>query len=194
MSKKASPADRSTVPPSVPPDVGTDGPPDHFPIVSSAHLADGDAWQISELEYAMTMSYNAFSRWMTHCMAAAGQRDLNPLDILVLHNVNHREREKRLADIVFTLNVDDSHTVNYALKKLVKLGLVDGEKVGKELFYRTTTQGAALCQAYRDVRQSCLVDAALATNTTFEETSRAARLLRSISGLYDQASRAASSL
>ena len=163
-------------------------------IVSSDHLASPEAWQMSELEYAMTMSYNAFTRWMTRCMAAAGQRDLNPLDILVIHNVNHREREKRLSDIVFTLNVDDSHTVNYALKKLVKAGLVSTNKVGKEIFYRTTAEGAELCRAYRDVRQSCLIDAALATHPDFGEMSRSAQLLRGVSGLYDQASRAASSL
>ncbi len=163
-------------------------------IVSSDHLASPEAWQLSELEYAMTMSYNAFTRWMTHCMAAAGQRDLSPLDILILHNVNHRAREKRLSDIVFTLNIDDSHTVNYSLKKLMKAKLVESKKNGKEIFYKTTDDGEKLCQTYRDVRQACLVDAATATNQNFDEASHCALLLRSMSGLYDQASRAASSM
>jgi len=87
-----------------------------IPIVSSAHLASEEGWQLSELEYAMTMTYNAFSRWMTHCMAAVEHKDFNPLDILVLHNVNHRTREKRLADIAFMLNIDDVHTVLCAEK------------------------------------------------------------------------------
>ena len=95
--------------------------PSETAIVSSAHLADTpNGWQMSELEYAMTMTYNAFSRWMTHCMASVGYKDFNPLDILILHNVNHRAKEKRLADVAFMLNVDDTHTVNYAIKKLVK--------------------------------------------------------------------------
>lgn len=164
------------------------------PIVSSAHLASQEGWELSELEYAMTMTYNAFSRWMIHCMASIGYKDLNPLDILILHNVNHRTREKRLADIGFMLNIDDTHTVNYAIKKLVKIDLVVGKKLGKEMFYRTTKLGQEVCQKYRDVRQSCLLDAAVATNKDFDEISHTALVLRTMSGLYDQASRAASSL
>ena len=55
-------------------------------IVSSRHLADGDSWESSEIEYGMIIAYSAFSRWMTRCMSAAGNTDLTPLEILVLHN------------------------------------------------------------------------------------------------------------
>lgn len=165
------------------------------PIVSSEHLAGtADGWQFSELEYAMTMTYNAFSRWMVHCMKATGHHDFNPLDILVLHNVNHRSKEKRLTDIAFMLNIEDNHTVNYALKKLQKAKLVSSRKVGKEMFYSTTDEGRSTCEAYRDVRKACLLDAAEATDRDYDEISRVARILRSVSGLYDQASRSAASL
>lgn len=165
-----------------------------LPIVSSAHLAQENYWQLSEMEYAMTMAYNAFSRWMVHCVAALGYKDFNPLDVLVLHNVNHRTREKRLADIVFTLNIDDNHTVNYSLKKLMKNELVESRKIGKEMFYQTTAKGQAVCEKYREVRKACLLDAADVTERNVEEISHSALILRSLSGLYDQASRAASSL
>ena len=36
-------------------------------IVSSRHLAEGDGWEASELEYGMIIAYNAFSRWMSRC-------------------------------------------------------------------------------------------------------------------------------
>ena len=170
----------------------SDQPP---PIVSSAHLAsDEKGWELSELEYALTMSYNAFSRWMTHCMRASGQPDLNPLDILVLHNVNHRDKEKRLGDVAFMLNVEDSHTVNYSLKKLVKLELLDSRKVGKEIFYSTTDSGASLCEAYRDIRRACLLQSLEMTGTDYAEIRRIARILRTLSGVYDQASRSAASI
>lgn len=164
-------------------------------IVSSAHLAEAaDGWQLSELEYAMTMTYNAFTRWMTHCMTTVGYRDFNPLDILILHNINHRGKEKRLTDIAFMLNVEDTHTVNYAVKKLVKAELVEGQKEGKEIFYRTTDKGQQVCQDYGKIRQTCLLDTASAGGTDFDEISHIAKVLRSASGLYDQASRAAASL
>ena len=71
-------------------------------------------------------------------MSAAGNTDLTPLEILVLHNANHRGRDKRLTDISFLLNIEDTHTVNYALRKLMKMELLASEKRGKEVFYRTS--------------------------------------------------------
>ena len=163
-------------------------------IVSSRHLAEGDGWETSEVEYGMIIAYNAFSRWMTRCMSAAGNTDLTPLEILVLHNVNHRGKDKRLTDICFLLNIEDTHTVNYALKKLVKMGLIAPEKRGKEVFYSTSDTGQQLCEAYRTVRNRCLIDGMSKLDLTGDELREIASSLRSLSGQYDQASRAAASL
>ncbi len=172
----------------------TDKPTADGRIVSSRHLAEGDGWELSELEFGLIVGFNAFSRWVTRCMAAAGQPDLSPLEILILHNVNHRDRDKRLSDISFLLNIEDSHTVNYALRKLLKSGLLVSEKRGKEVFYRTSAEGIALCKAYRDVRQQCLLDGLVPTDMNSVELRDLARMLRALSGHYDQASRAAASL
>ena len=172
-----------------------DSPPKEItPIVSSEHLTSPDSWQLSEFEYGLIIAYNAFSRWMIRCMGAAGQVDFSPLDILVLHNVSHRKREKRLIDICFVLHVEDQHTVNYSLKKLVKAELVGREKRGKEIFYFATENGRAACQQYREIREKCLTSAYRAMDKESVEMRDAAALLRLMSGIYDQASRAASSL
>lgn len=163
-------------------------------IVSSRHLAEGEGWEASEFEFGMIIAYNAFSRWTVKCMAAAGQPDMSPLEVLVLHNVNHRGREKRLSDICFLLNIEDTHTVNYALRKLLKAGLVEAEKRGKEVFYVTSEQGADLCEAYREVRDRCLLDGLARMDISGEELREIGASLRALSGQYDQASRAASSL
>ncbi len=168
--------------------------PDGRRIVSSRHLAEGEGWELSELEYGLIVAYNAFSRWMTRCMAAAGQPDLSPLEILILHNVNHRNKDKRLSDICFLLNIEDSHTVNYGLRKLLKAELLESEKRGKEVFYRTSPVGAALCEAYRDVRRQCLLDGLPGADLSGKDLRELARSLRALSGQYDQASRAAASL
>lgn len=169
-------------------------PPKGRRIVSSRHLADGEGWEASELEYGLIIAFNAFNRWMSRCMAAAGNADLTPLEILVLHNTNHRSREKRLTDICFLLNIEDTHTVNYALKKLVKSGLLEAEKRGKEVFYRASDDGAALCDAYRVVRETCFLDGLSKMDLKGEEMRDLAAKLRAMSGQYDQASRAAASL
>jgi len=163
-------------------------------IVSSEHLATEGGWQFSEFEYGLIIAYNAFSRWMVRCMGAVGYQDFNPLDILVLHNVNHRGRAKRLVDVAFVLNVEDQHTVNYSLKKLTNAGLVQGEKRGKEMFYSTTEVGKEACAEYGKVRELCLISPAESANVDKEEISRSAKVLRSTSGFYGQASRSAASL
>jgi len=163
-------------------------------IVSSEHLASEEGWQFSEFEYGLIIAYNAFSRWMIRCMGAVGYNDFNPLDILVLHNVNHRGRAKRLVDVAFVLNVEDQHTINYSLKKLSKAGLVKGQKQGKEIFYSVTQSGGNACAEYAKVRELCLVGPTTTTNIDKEEISRTANVLRSTSGLYGQASRSAASL
>lgn len=163
-------------------------------IVSSRHLAEGPGWESSEFEFGMIIAYNSFSRWMQRCMAAAGMAELSPLEILVLHNSNHRNREKRLTDICFLLNIEDTHTVNYALRKLLKMGLLTSEKRGKEVFYRTSDTGRELCERYRKVREECLLDPIQSGGVGGQNLRDVASALRVLSGYYDQASRAASSL
>jgi predicted MarR family transcription regulator len=163
-------------------------------IVSSDHLADGPGWELSELEYGLIITQNAFTRWTQRCMAAAGMAELSPLEVLVLHNTNHRDREKRLSDICFLLNIEDTHTVNYALRKLLKLELLCADKRGKEVFYTTSPTGRALCQRYREVREQCLLEVLPRTGLEGEALRDMAASLRALSGLYDQASRAAASL
>ena len=104
-------------------------------IVSSAHLVSPQSAEMSEFEFGLIVASNAFHRWVVHCMSAAGLKDLMPLDVLVLHHVTHRARDKRLSDICFIMNIEDTHLVNYSLKKLVSLGMVVSSKSGKEVTY-----------------------------------------------------------
>ncbi|MDX3894351.1 MULTISPECIES: winged helix DNA-binding protein [Pusillimonas] len=163
-------------------------------ILSSEHLARGPHPSLSEFEFGLMVAHNAFARWVVRCMRAAGEPDLAITDVLVLHHVHHRGRSKRLADICFTLNYEDSHVINYSIKKLVSMKLARGEKVGKEVFYATTPAGAELLERFRKVRNRCLLPAVEGELADAETMSAMAARLRMLSGLYDQAARAASSL
>lgn len=166
----------------------------HRPIVSSAHLATNKLMELSEFEFALMMAGNAFNRWVVRCMAATGLQDLASLDVLVLHSVNHRDRPKRLADICLVLDIEDTHTVNYAMKKLLRSGMVQSERRGKEMFYSTTQKGQDYCLEYRKIRDQLLVDAMALIGQPHGDLSRLADLMRALSGIYDQAARAAASL
>ena len=164
------------------------------PIVSSAHLVSPHSAQMSEFEFGLIVAGNAFHRWVVHCMSAAGLKDLTALDVLVLHHVTHRARDKRLADIAFIMNVEDTHLINYSLKKLQGLGVVASSKSGKEVTYAATDQGRAYVERYREIREDCLINALKADSALNHDIGQLARLLRVLSGIYDQAARSAASL
>ena len=167
-------------------------PAGHPLFVTSAHLAASYP-ELSAMESGMIVAWHAFERWMLRCMAAASpdQRDLAPIDVLVLHHVHHRSVPKRTADVCFVLNVEDTHVVSYSLKKLAAAGLVRGEKRGKEVFFSTTAAGRDLCQRYKEVRDACLVPGFGKGPEEAARLAGIAQFLRAQAGAYDQASRAA---
>lgn len=162
------------------------------PLVLSPHLVSPKSAEVSEFEFGMIVCWNAFTRWLVRGTAATGHNDLTFLDVVVLHQLKLRARNKKLADICFVLNLDDSHVVNYSLKKLTTAGLAVGEKAGKEVLYRTTEEGEIAIEKYREVREQCLIsNVAEDMNPQMAEL---ARFLGRMSGLYEQAARSASSL
>ncbi len=59
-------------------------------IVSSRHLVSDRCAELSELEYALIMTSNAFNKWMVRRMTAAGEPDMGAFDVSLLHHMNHR--------------------------------------------------------------------------------------------------------
>lgn len=172
----------------------TENKPPFGPVVSAAHLASGAMPALSEVEFAVTMMVNAYHRWMVRCMAASGLDGLSPLETLVLHSVNHRGRAKTLSDICLVLNIEDTHTVTYALKKLEKAGLTKAGRRGKEKTAEITKAGEAACLEYRRIREALLVEPIKGLRLDEQELSRIAATMRLVSGHYDQAARAAAAM
>ena len=164
------------------------------PVVSAAHLADGAIPALSEVEFALTVLSNAFQRWMVRGMSASGVPGLAAIDVLVLHAANHRGREKTLADICMMYNVEDTHIVAYALKKLEGLKLISTGRRGKEKTVKVTKAGAEACRRYRQVREELLASSVKGLAFDESDMSHVAALMRALSGQYDQAARAAASL
>jgi predicted MarR family transcription regulator len=120
--------------------------------------------------------------------------DLSPVDVLVLHTVFHRDRAKRMADICLVLNVEDTHLVNYAIKKLMRLNLVSSRRHGKEKLISITEVGADACRRYHEIREALLVRSVAALGLDQHALTKIAAQMRVLSGHYDQAARAAASL
>jgi predicted MarR family transcription regulator len=164
------------------------------PIVSSAHLAAGASPSLSEVEFGLMLAAQAFQRWIVRCMAASGLPDMSPLEVMILHTVRHRNRPKRLLDIALVLDIEEPHLITYAIRKLAKAGLVATSRVGKEKRVAATPHGAAFCARYATLREQLLVSAVNAAGPGEASLSEAATLLRMLSGIYNQAARAAATL
>lgn len=159
---------------------------------ASAPVAVEDGGQtLSDLEFSMVVSINGFWRWVVHCAEAAGARGFSPLDVLVLHMVNHRARNKKLSDICLVMNVEDSHTVAYALKKLEDYGYVAHKQVGRDRVYYSAPEGDAFCTRYREVRQRSLVSSLEADDIDFDRMAELAGTLSRMARYYSHASRTA---
>lgn len=164
------------------------------PIVSSSFLASGALPVLSEFEFGLILISHAFQRWMVRCMAAAGYPDLSPIDVLVLHSVQHRSKPKRLADICLVLNIEDTHVVSYSVKKLERQKLISSHKQGKEKMIAMTAAGAKACEQYKEIREALLVEPVISLGLDEATLSRIASQMRTLSGYYDQGSRSAASL
>lgn len=161
------------------------------PVVSSAHLAGGASPALSEVEYGLMIFSSAFDRWMVRCMAASGLPGLSSTEVAILHSVAHRGREKRMADIALVLDIEDTHIVSYALKKLENAGLILSRREGKEKLVSISDEGFAACTRYGQIREKLLIGITQQARLSENELSEAAALLRMLSGAYNQAARAA---
>ena len=164
------------------------------PIVSSAHLAGGSSPGLSEIEYGLILSWHAFSRWMVRCMSSAGLAGLSPVEVMILHSIRHRDRPKKLSDICLALGIEDTHVVNYAVRKLEAAGLVSTGRIGKEKSVIISPTGADACARYAEIREKLFVTSTKRALSDEDSLSDIAAVLRFLSGAYEQAARAATTL
>ena len=145
-------------------------------------------------ELALLGASNSFARWVVSCAQATGELGLGSTDLLILKMVSREARPKRASEVGYALNIEDVHVVSYALKKLARIGFVDSIKNGKESHFSTTEAGERFLERYDEIRVSCLID----TFNVFAEMDADLRALtqrlRAISGIYEQAARAATAL
>lgn len=148
---------------------------------------------LSDLEFSLINITYGFPRWVEACMVASGTRGLGATDILVLHAANHRAKGRRLAEISMVLNIDDTHLVAYALKKLIAADLVVVKRQGRESHYETTARGDEVCLEYRNVRDQFLVENVkwLIEGRPKTTLSDSTLFLRMLTTIYDQSGRSA---
>lgn len=145
-------------------------------------------------ELALLSASNSFNRWVVSCGGATGELGLGSTDFTILRMGSREARPKRASEIAFALNIEDVHVVTYSIKKLIRAGFVETQKNGKESLFQASLAGQDLLTRYDAIRTKCLINTLKVFNEGDLDVSLLARRLRAISGIYEQAARAATAL
>ena len=111
---------------------------------------------VTILERKLQVLNNTFEQWVKRCAGKSGLSPFSTIEIHILHRIGRAESPRRIADLCFALKVEDTHIVTYAVRKLAKAGLIEGNKSGKEVYFHTTTEGNDRIAAYAETKRENL--------------------------------------
>lgn len=125
----------------------------------SWHLARTETERLlSDFEFGLERLAQAYYRWKAACLAAVCDVPLTGDDVAVLNVVRMGDEPKRLSEIGQLLNRVDVPNLQYATRKLVRVGLIEteGRSSRKETRYRATATGRSVTEAYAGLRAATL--------------------------------------
>jgi predicted MarR family transcription regulator len=146
---------------------------------------------LTELEFSLFRSFEAFSRWQSECLATVTGEPMSGTDNAILHLVRMRRRPKSIKEIAMLLNRDDMPNLQYAVRKLLNKDLISKEgdrNQRKSARYAITAKGLQVTDDFADIRRTVLIDF---SKHLQEDLNSAARTLELMAGIYDQAARIA---
>ncbi|MBO1325489.1 winged helix DNA-binding protein [Acetobacter sp. TBRC 12305] len=156
-------------------------------VVSSLNIAMPEK-VFRDFEYALNSMTMTFQRWMRHGMIQAGHPELSALEILVLRSVNQNGPDESIASVMAHLQLSERHPLDYALKKLDRLGLITRRRQRKEVFVGLTDKGRKACRDHARLQHQCLLaampqDRKIANMALTELTG----MIRQLAAIYDHA-------
>lgn len=152
--------------------------------------------ELRKFELALLDASRNFNKWVVSCAQATGiaALALSENDVTTLRFLACSNRPKRVSEISFALNIEDVHIVSYSLKKLGRANYVDSTKTGKELYFTATEACHQFLDEYDKVRLSLLLESVKIVTDGKADLAEMAQYLRAMSGAYEQAARAATTL
>ena len=145
---------------------------------------------LTELEFAIMRTNEAFGRWQTECLANVSDFSANGPEDALLHLIRMNERPKSIKDLAQLTNRTDIPNLQYSLRKLIKAGLVVRRGSGRTgVTYCVTSTGRKVTDDYAEVRKILLVAAIKSFPELPQKLTDAARTMEVLTGLYEQAAR-----
>lgn len=147
---------------------------------------------VTEVEYALMRSYEAFGRWQAECLATVIEFSATGPENALLHVIRMNDRPKTIHDLAHMTNREDIPNIQYSLRKLIKGGFVKRTGSGRTgVTYEVTPLGHRVTERYADIRSVLLIDAVTRVPDLAAKLADAARTLELVTGIYEQAARAA---
>ena len=156
------------------------------------HLAkDATELRVTELEFALMRTLEAFARWVAAADEMVGTSDLKHAEHIILHVILMQNRPKSGATIARLLNRDDIPNIQYSLRKLESADLIQkNREAGTKIYtYSITPLGEKLTNEYSKLRSELLVRN-LNSITDFDKRAEdATQLLSIMTGIYEESGR-----
>lgn len=145
----------------------------------------------TEFEWAMLRFEQAFQRFMLQVGSMCGLGELSSAELVLLHVIRMQDGPKTAAVLARQLNIDGVTNVQYSLRKLLKMDLVDKIKGGnsKIWMYAVTERAAAMLDDYTRIRREMLTDQTKNIEHIDKKLYETAKLISMLTGTYDEASR-----
>ena len=158
------------------------------------HLARSETERrLSDFEFGLERLAQAYYRWKAACLSAVCSVPLTGDDVAVLNVVRMGDEPKRLSEIGQLLNRVDVPNLQYATRKLARVGLIENysNSSRKEARYRTTEAGRAVTEAYAALRATTLPPMLEALDDWAGKSETTSLQLDLMSSLYAQAAQIA---
>ncbi len=159
------------------------------------HLARSpEETEITNFEFALMAASSAFERYVIQTSRLVGEPELGFNEVVIMHVVRMQDRPKDATTIARFLNRDDLPNVQYALRKMVSIGLITKTKSGTSTVFEATEEGVRWTERYSALRVKVLMDLMMSDEGFLNRLQSATRALSMLAGMYDASSRTAASL
>jgi predicted MarR family transcription regulator len=156
------------------------------------HLAQNEhEIDVTELEFALMRVGESFARWQGECFAASSGFAASGSENALLHVIRLHERPKPLKELARLTNRDDLPNLQYALRKLVKLGLIKQAGARSNVVYSVTERGRQVTDRYAELRTKLLIEFTRSVTGVSDRFQQTTQTLNLLTGFYEQAARVA---
>ncbi len=163
-------------------------------LYRSWHLGGNDHNNITtEFEWTLLRFHEAFQRYCLQIGSTAGLGNLTYQELIILNVIRMQDRPKPVTIIARLLNRDDIPNIQYSLRKLTSLDLIEKDKESSSKIhnYAMTSLGREKIDRYAELREALLTTQTSSIDKVDEKMAESARLISLLTGIYDEAGRIA---